>query len=174
MSESSATKRSRNPPKHSLLNPVLPKNSATPASPSKRKPASAFDPLFAKDPVLNSIEMELLWLGVESMYCDPDPDCRCFKWGFIWDNSTENLRMQLRQLSDAPLSEDMKTDESIRLQKIVRMDDDLVRDRFQFLRYEVMLRLRRGYRRKAIALTIAQAAVGNRQKGRQIYRSPSP
>ena len=120
------------------------------------------DPIFRNDPILTAQEMEVLWLGVESVYCDPDPNCSTFQWGFIWEHASESLRIELRKLSS--LGDDMAKDEEQRLRALVRMDDLLVVRRFEFLREAFLDALIRGFRRKSMALHIARNAMKHRMR----------
>jgi hypothetical protein len=119
------------------------------------------DPLFRNDPLLTVQEMEVLWLGTESIYCDPDPKASTFKWEFIWRHASPALRVELRKLPDAD-GADPIADEQERLSALVRMDEWLVCRRFKMLRDQILNSLIQGYRRKDMALTIAECLLTQR------------
>ena len=114
------------------------------------------DRTFHGDALLTPLEMEVLWLGVESMYCHADPDCATFQWDFVWQHASPALLVELRKFPS----------DQERLPALVRLDNVLVRQRFEFLRHTIMSCLIRGFRRKAMALTIAQHGLRNRMRQR--------
>jgi hypothetical protein len=72
------------------------------------------DGVFQSDTLLNAVEMELIWLGEESMYCLVCPE---FQFDFIYEYASPALKAKLRKLSRDDQSETEK------LRQIVRMDD---------------------------------------------------
>jgi hypothetical protein len=88
------------------------------------------DEVFQSDNVLNEVEMELIWLGEESMYCSSCPD---FQFQFIYEYASPALKVELRKLSRDEQSEAEK------LKQIVRMDDWRVSGRFAFVRKDIRM-----------------------------------
>jgi hypothetical protein len=88
------------------------------------------DAFFQSDNVLNKLEMELIWLGEESMYCLVCPE---FQFDFIYEYASPALKMELRKLSRDDQSETEK------LKQIVRMEDWLVSRHFDFTRKDIRM-----------------------------------
>lgn len=124
------------------------------------------DPIFKKDPILTEMELELLWLGVESIYCDPDPDQRLIQWDFVWEHASPRLRIELRKLPDTSQDDDPVMDEKRRLNSLLGEGNErlLSHRRFQALREDCMLLMQSGYRRKSMALVVAKAFLNNRMR----------
>jgi hypothetical protein len=127
----------------------------------EKRLAPSDDPLFCNDPLLTIQEMEVLWLGTESIYCDPDPKASTFQWDFVWKHASPALRMELRKLPDAD-GADPVAGEQERLRALVRMDEWLVCRRFKMLRDQILISLIQGYRRRDMALTIAECLLTQR------------
>jgi hypothetical protein len=60
------------------------------------------DKVFQSDIILNEVELELIWLGEESMYC---LSCREFQFDFIYEYASAALKVELRKLSRDDQSE---------------------------------------------------------------------
>jgi hypothetical protein len=82
------------------------------------------------DDILNEVEMELIWLGEESMYCLVCPE---FQFDFIYEHASPALKVELRKLSRDDQSETGK------LKQIVRMEDRLVSRHFDFTRKDIRM-----------------------------------
>jgi hypothetical protein len=54
-----------------------------------------YDDVFQPDNKLNEVELELIWLGEESMYCLVCPD---FQFDFIYEYASPALKAELRKL----------------------------------------------------------------------------
>jgi hypothetical protein len=85
---------------------------------------------FHTDNVLNAVEMELIWLGEESMYCLVCPE---FQFDFIYEYASPTLKVELRKLSRDDQSETQK------LNQIVRMDNSRVSRHFDFTRKDIRM-----------------------------------
>ncbi|KAL7575816.1 hypothetical protein ACA910_003140 [Epithemia clementina (nom. ined.)] len=110
------------------------------------------DPFFQSDLYLSAMEMELLWLGEESMFAmDKDE----FQFDFIYDNGSAALRVELRKL-------DRYSSEESKINAIIRCKDRLVRLRFEQLRQSLRMALDSGYRRPSIRNEIARLRVENK------------
>jgi hypothetical protein len=120
--------------------------------PSQQTPQ---DKIFQSDNILNAVELELIWLGEESMYCLSCPE---FQFDFIYEYATPALKVELRQLSQDAESETEK------LKQIVRFDDWLVARRFDFVRKDIRIMLRRGFRREYMGTVIAELRLLRRQQ----------
>jgi hypothetical protein len=88
------------------------------------------DEVFQSDDVLNKLEMELIWLGEESMYCLACPE---FQFDFIYEYASPALKVELRKLSRDDQSETEK------LKQVVRMEDRLVSRHFDFTRKDIRM-----------------------------------
>jgi hypothetical protein len=88
------------------------------------------DEFFHIDSLLNEVEMQLIWLGEESMYCLVCPD---FQFDYIYENAPRLLKVELRKLS-----RDDQSETGI-LKHIVRMDDWRVSRHFDFTRKDIRL-----------------------------------
>jgi hypothetical protein len=75
---------------------------------------------FYVDTVLNRNEMELLWLGEESMCCLYRTE---FDFDFVWEYASESLRMELRKFSP-------DSSENQKIMQIVRTEDIIIGKRF--------------------------------------------
>jgi hypothetical protein len=107
------------------------------------------------DNVLNEVELELLWLGEESMYC---LSCLEFQFDFIYEYASPVLKVELRKLSRDDQSE------TERLNQIVRMEDWLVSQRFDFVRNYIRNMLVRGFRRQRMGTVIAELRLLRRRQ----------
>jgi hypothetical protein len=114
------------------------------------------DEVFQSDNVLNEVELELSWLGEESMYC---LSCPTFQFDFIYEYASLALKLELRKLSRNDQSETEK------LKQIVRMDEWLVSRRFDFVRNYIRKKLRRGFRRQRMGAVIAEVRLLRRRQG---------
>jgi hypothetical protein len=88
---------------------------ATPDKPANAPPNMQHTPrdeVFQSDNVLNEVEMELIWLGEESMYCLVCPD---FEYDYVYGYASPTLKAELRKLS-----RDVQSEAEI-LKHIVRM-----------------------------------------------------
>jgi hypothetical protein len=88
------------------------------------------DEVFQSDDVLNKVEMELIWLGEESMYCLVCPE---FQFDFIYEYASPALKVELRKLTRDDQSETEK------LKQVVRMEDRLVSRHFDFTRKDIRM-----------------------------------
>jgi hypothetical protein len=118
------------------------------------------DEIFQLDNVLNEVEMELVWLGEESMYCLSCPEFQC---DFIYEYASPALKVELRKLSQDDQSETEK------LNQMVRMDDWLVSRRFNFLRNNIRKMLVRGFRRQRMGTVIAELRLLRRQQSKRHF-----
>jgi hypothetical protein len=112
---------------------------------------------FLKDTVLNLLEMEVLWLCVESVYCASDCNASAVDWEFVWFHASPSLQVELRKISDTASDEE-------RLSALIRMNDWLVKRRFEFVRENCLVALIQGFRRPSMALTIAECSMKHRQR----------
>jgi hypothetical protein len=85
---------------------------------------------FQSDNLLNEVEMELIWLGEESMYCLVCPE---FQFDFIYEYASPALKVELRKITQYDESETEK------LRQIVRMDDRRVSRHFDFTRKDIRM-----------------------------------
>jgi hypothetical protein len=118
------------------------------------------DEIFQTDNVLNEVELELNWLGEESMYCLSCPE---FQFDFIYEYASPALKVELRKLSRDDQSETEK------LQQIVGMDDWLVSQRFDFVRKGIRKMLVRGFRRPRMGIVIAELRLLRRQQSKRHF-----
>jgi hypothetical protein len=88
------------------------------------------DKVFLLDNVLNEVEMELIWLEEESMYCLVRTE---FNFDFIYEYASPALKVELRKLSGDNQSE------TGMLNQIVRMDDWRVSRHFDFTRKDIRM-----------------------------------
>jgi hypothetical protein len=88
------------------------------------------DEVFQSDNVLNEVDMELIWLGEESVYCLVCPE---FQFDFIYEYASPALKVELRKLSRDDQSETEK------LKQIVRMEDWRVSRHFVFTRMDIRI-----------------------------------
>jgi hypothetical protein len=102
---------------------------------------------FKSDNVLNEIELELIWLREESMYC---LSCPRFQFDFIYEYASPALKVELRKLSRDDQSETGK------LKHIVRLEDWMVSRRFDIVRNDIRMMLGRGFRRQRMGTVIAE------------------
>jgi hypothetical protein len=119
------------------------------------------DQFFQSDNVLNEVELELNWLGEESMYCLSCPE---FQFDFIYEYASPALKVELRKLSRDDQSEKDK------VKQIVRMDDWLVSRRFDFARNYIRKMLGRGFRRQRMGTVIAELRLLRRQHSKRHFR----
>jgi hypothetical protein len=110
---------------------------ATPGRPANASPdlpqtptPTPQDEVFQSDDILNEVEMELIWLGEENMYCLVCPE---FQFDFIYEHASPTLKVELRKLSRDDQSEMGK------LKQIVRMDDWRVSRHFDFTRKDIRM-----------------------------------
>lgn len=129
----------KKPFKHALFSHHPPTSSSATTSTSKTTTPVPHDPLFAQDPLLNAQEMEVIYLGVESMYCLRVDD---FDWGFVYEHASEALRVELRQ--DTALSH------------LVRLDTELIHKRFDIVKETLLNAMIAGYRRPAMASVVCE------------------
>lgn len=126
------------------------------------------DPLFYKDPLLTPLEMEVLWLGVESIYCSPNPDEKYFQWDFIWDHASNGLRSELSKLPNIRQwktnAQQSQADEAERLRALIRADDWLIKKRFDTLRGNLLVGMVSGFRRPLMARVIAELSLQHRMR----------
>jgi hypothetical protein len=118
------------------------------------------DELFQSDNVLNEVELELVWLGEESMHC---LSCSEFQFDFIYEYASPALKVELRKLSPDDQSETEK------LKQTVRMEDWLVSQRFDFVRKAIRMMLGRGFRRQRMRLVIAELRLLRRQQSERHF-----
>jgi hypothetical protein len=118
------------------------------------------DEVFQSDNVLNEVELELIWLGEESMYCLSSPE---FQFDFIYEYASPALKVELRKLSRDDQSETEKVKE------IVRVDEWLVFRRFDFVRKYIRNMLRRGFRRERMRTVIAEVRLLRREQPGRHY-----
>jgi hypothetical protein len=88
------------------------------------------DGVFQSDKLLNEIELEVIWLGEESMYCLV---CSEFQFDFIYEYASPTLKVELRKLSRDDQSETEK------LKQIVRMESWRVSRHFEFTRKDIRM-----------------------------------
>jgi hypothetical protein len=103
---------------------------------------------FPHDPeefILNPVEIELAWLGEESMHCLNTND---FQWDFIYEYASPALKVKLRGLRD--------DDDSKKMAGLVRHWDPLVTGRFEVVREHIWGLLRSGFRRLQMKRIIAE------------------
>lgn len=87
--------------------------------------------------ILNPIEAELAWLAEESIFSlrsEPND----IQWDFVWQYASPALKIELRRIPDESGS---------RLAMLARLDDALVRKRFDVLRIDIRRKLNQGLRR---------------------------
>jgi hypothetical protein len=120
------------------------------------------DEAFQSDNVLNKVELELVWLGEESMYCLSCPE---FQFDFIYEYASLALKVELRKLSRDSQSEAEK------LKLLVRMEEWLVSRRFDFVRKDIRMMLCRGFRRQRMGIVTAELRLLRR---RQQSKRPFP
>ena len=124
------------------------------------------DPLFRTDPVLNEVEMELLYLGEESMHCVMSDE---YSFDFIWTYASPSLRIKLRDLNHDDSQETL-------ISRVVRHHDWLVSQRFLVVREQIRSSLQQGKRHPLMAEVIAQirfVALDRRQCEHVPSRKPS-
>jgi hypothetical protein len=138
------------------INPASPEKPAN--APASDMPLAPPDEFFRSDNVLNEVELELNWLGEESMYCLSCPE---FQFDFIYEYASPALKVELRKLSRDDQSEMNK------LQQIVRMEDWLVSLRFIFVRNYIRKKLGRGFRRQRMRAVIAELRLMRRQQSKR-------
>jgi hypothetical protein len=106
---------------------------ATPAETANAPPdmqQTHQDGVFQSETLFNEVEMELIWLGEESMYCLSRPE---FQFDFIYEYASSALKAELRKLSRDDESEAEK------LKQLVRMEEWLVSRRFDFTRKDIRM-----------------------------------
>jgi hypothetical protein len=133
---------------------------ATPDKPANAQQDMQQDKIFQSDNVLNEVELELNWLGEESMYCLSCPE---FQFDFIYEYASPALKVELRKLSRDDQSETEK------LKQIVRMEDWLVSQRFDFVRKGIRKMLVRGFRRPRMGIVIAELRLLRRQQSKRHF-----
>lgn len=107
------------------------------------------DPCFYTHKILGAIEMQLLWLGEESMYCLGQSE---FHFPFIYFYATEELRRAIRQI-------DLSLSEAEKITHLVDMKGWLVRESFERGRLDIRRMLSQGHRRRMMQATIARFRV---------------
>jgi hypothetical protein len=158
--------RGHNPITHALLLAYEPIGNSVPATPDKLAnapsdmPQTPSDEFFQSDNVLNEVELELNWLGEESMYCLSRPE---FQFDFIYEYASPALKVELRKLSRDDQGETDK------LKQIVRMSDWLVSQRFDFVRDYIRKVLCRGFRRERMRTVIAELRLLRRQQSKRHF-----
>ena len=129
--------------------------------------------MFSTDAVLNSIEMELVWLGEESIYClraKPPPRLPAhvgFDFDFVWHYASEALRVELRKIG---------IDDSANIDlwhRPILRDDWAVRKRFDVVREKARFALRQGRRRPSMLRVIADLRLRQRDVAPQDRQFPS-
>lgn len=118
------------------------------------------DPLFHTDDILSPLEMQLLYLGEESMYCLQKPE---FDFAFIYFYATEELKVHLRQL-------DSDACEATKIAALLSPDWQ-VRNRFETARTTVRQWLLQGNRREIMAAVMAEIRISLRM-GRELCQFP--
>ncbi|GKY92186.1 hypothetical protein MPSEU_000189900 [Mayamaea pseudoterrestris] len=118
------------------------------------------DPIFETDCILNPLEMQLLWLGEESMFSMGEAE---FQFDFIYAYATKALRVEIRKLN-------LDSSESAKICQIIRSDWQ-VRRRFKDGRVQIRKMLNQGYRRQATGSAIAQIRV-SRRLGKKLTEFP--
>jgi hypothetical protein len=118
------------------------------------------DEVFQSDNVLNEVELELIWLGEESMHCLSCPE---FQFDFIYEYASPALKVELLEHSRGDQSE------TEILKQIVRMEDWLVSRRFDFVRKDIRMMLRRGFRRQQMGTVIAELRLLRRQQSERHF-----
>jgi hypothetical protein len=113
------------------------------------------DEVFQSDNVLNEVELELIWLGEESMHCLSCPE---FQFDFIYEYASPALKVELLKLSQVDQNEAEK------VKQIVRMHDFLVSQRFGFVRNYIRTIFRQGFRRPRMGTVIAELRMMRRQQ----------
>jgi hypothetical protein len=136
---------------------------ATPGKPANAQQDTQQTPpdeVFQSDNVLNEVELELIWLGEESMYC---LSCPAFQFDFIYEYASPALKVELRKLSKDDQSEAEKQ------KQIVRMKDWLVSRRFDFVRKDIRKKLVRGFRRQRMRIVIAELRLLRRHQSKRHF-----
>jgi hypothetical protein len=136
---------------------------ATPDKPANAQLGAQHTPpdeVFQSDNVLNGVELELVWLGEESMYCLSCPE---FQFDFIYEYASPALKVELRKLSRDDQSEAEKQ------KQIVRMKDWLVSRRFDFVRKDIRKKLVRGFRRQRMRIVIAELRLLRREQSERHF-----
>jgi hypothetical protein len=119
------------------------------------------DEMVRSDNVLSEVELELNWLGEESMHCLSCPE---FQFDFIYNYASPALKVELRKLSRDDQSEAEKVKE------IIRSNDLLVARRFDFVRKYIRNMLRRGFRRQRMRIVIAELRLMRRgQQSERVF-----
>ncbi|EEC43040.1 predicted protein [Phaeodactylum tricornutum CCAP 1055/1] len=119
---------------------------------------------FYVDTVLNRNEMELLWLGEESMCCLYRTE---FDFDFVWEYASESLRMELRKFSP-------DSSENQKIMQIVRTEDIIIGKRFTILREQVRLALGKGFRRPMMKSVIADLRLQQRDSKLKVFPPLKP
>jgi hypothetical protein len=106
--------RGQNSITHALLLAYEPTGNVVPATPDipGDMPQTPSDEFFQSDNVLNEVELELNWLGEESMYCLSRPE---FQFDFIYEYASPGLKVELRKLSRNDQSETDKLKQIVRV-----------------------------------------------------------
>jgi hypothetical protein len=130
------------------------------ANPTQDMQQTPPDKDFKSDNVLNEIEVELIWLGEESMY---GLSCPEFQFDFIHEYASPALKVELRKLSRHDQSETEK------LKQIVRMEDWMVSGRFDFVRNHIRMMLGRGFRRHRMRIVIAELRLLRGQQSKRKF-----
>ncbi|GKY92184.1 hypothetical protein MPSEU_000189700 [Mayamaea pseudoterrestris] len=121
------------------------------------------DPFFNSDDTLNSMEMQLLWLGEESMFCLGALE---FDFCFIYWYATEDLRVAIRMLQWDTMTEAEKINSIIRSAWQVRR-------RFKSGRENVRKMLVQGRRRPVMDSIISQIRIERRMGVKSIRYPPA-
>ena len=89
------------------------------------------DEVFQSDNALNEVELEVIWLGEESVHCClPCPE---FSFDYIYEYASPALKVELRKLSSDDQSE------TGMLKHIVRIDDWRVARHFDLTRKDIRM-----------------------------------
>jgi hypothetical protein len=101
-----------------------------PANPPPNMQQTPRDAFFQSNNVLNEVEMELIWLGEESMYRLVCPE---FQYDYVYEYASPALKAELRKLS-----RDVQSEAEI-VKQVVRMEDWLVSRHFDFTRKDIRM-----------------------------------
>ena len=141
----------------------------------------AIDPLYENDAYLSTIEMEVLMLAEESLYCW---DTKQIDTHFLWEYATPQLRIRMRNMPPQNNNNENQHQESnhaeavsdsILLQQLLqdRWNDALIRARFDWLRQQYRQKLRQGFRRPLMAPVIANTRL-LMIRGQRPHNLPKP
>jgi hypothetical protein len=100
----------------------------------KNKPSGPWYPFDENEMILNATEAELAWLTEESTF-SLRSERNDIQWDFVWQYASPSLKIELRRIPD---------DGGSRLERLIRLDDALVKKRFDVVRKEIRSKLYRG------------------------------